>query len=508
MNCSPQLSQQFLQDELSHDDQQSFEDHLEQCEVCRKYLDEQASSVAESLNLQSRLALSHDVPTWHSAPDQTPVIDRERSFASDLASLAPSDDPNSLGRIGLYEARAIIGRGGMGTVYKATDPVLGRTVAIKVLKPDLASIGSARRRFALEARAMASIAHPHVVPIHAVDEHGGLPYMAMEYVPGGNLEARLKSNGPLELISVLRIAQQIASALQAAHECGLVHRDIKPANILLDRGVDRVRVADFGLVRISDDASMTRSGIIAGTPMYMAPEQVRGEACDARSDLFSLGSLMYTLLAGHAPFRAETPYAAMLRIVHEDPRPLRESRSDVPEWLASFIEKLQAKKPEDRFESAAKVAELLETELVHLQSPQAGGFIQRAWLEPHLQFRKPSNALNGNLAKRRSSRWLGRFVIASAVAGMVIWSVSSWLGNSLPSSTVRSEIQSVTGMVSPVPTRPRMPLWADDGYDELAREFDRQNRLPETTSTEMVEGWWNEVREIQREIMRLESLEQ
>src|SRR5204862_180942 len=163
---------------------------------------------------------------------------------------------------------------------------------------------------------------------------------------------------------------QIAQALAAAHQTGLVHRDIKPANILLDRGVERVRVADFGLARVANDASETRSGLVAGTPQYMSPEQVRGEACDGRSDLFSLGSVIYAMCAGHAPFRAESVYGVMQRIVHSRPRPVREENPRVPTWLECFIDKLLEKDRNDRFASAEEVVAVLSRELAALQNPR------------------------------------------------------------------------------------------------------------------------------------------
>ena len=217
---------------------------------------------------------------------------------------------------------------------------------------------------------MAAISHEHVVPIYAVDEHAALPYIVMEYVPGGTLEHRLHREGPLEVVEVVRVALQVAAALSAAHRQGLIHRDIKPSNILLDQGTERVRVTDFGLARASNDGSFTRSGTLTGTPQYMAPEQIRGEACDAQSDLFSLGSVMYALFAGHPPFRGETVYAVMQRIVHDQPRSLREQVANIPVWLEDFIFRLLSKEKSDRFANADEVVKILEGELAYQQGPQ------------------------------------------------------------------------------------------------------------------------------------------
>lgn len=208
--------------------------------------------------------------------------------------------------MGVYEVSGVIGYGGMGVILKALEPSLNRYVALKVLWPHLAVHGAARQRFAREARAAAAVVHEHVVPIYAVDEFQGIPYIVMQYVPGRSLQDRITRDGGLPLEQILRIGRQIAAALDAAHAQGLVHRDVKPANILLENGIERVLVTDFGLARTADDASLTHSGMVAGTPQFMSPEQARGELIDHRSDLFSLGSVLYTMCTGHPPFRAET----------------------------------------------------------------------------------------------------------------------------------------------------------------------------------------------------------
>ena len=159
------------------------------------------------------------------------------------------------------------------------------------------------------------------------------------------------------------------AGLAAAHAQGLVHRDVKPANILLADGVERVKLTDFGLARAADDASLTKTGVIAGTPQYMSPEQARGEAVDQRSDLFSLGSVLYAMCTGRAPFRAETSYGVLRRITDDEPRPIREINPDIPEWLCRIVAKLMSKQPDDRFQSAREVAGLLEACLAHVQQP-------------------------------------------------------------------------------------------------------------------------------------------
>jgi serine/threonine protein kinase len=274
-----------------------------------------------------------------------------------------------LGRLGRYEIERLIGSGGMGIVFKGFDTELNRPVAIKMLAPHLAGHGAARQRFAREARAAAAVVHEHVVAIHNVESDGTAPFLVMKFVAGESLQARIDRQGPLELCEILRIAHQTASGLAAAHAQGLVHRDVKPANILLEQGVERALLTDFGLARATDDASLTRSGYMPGTPHYMSPEQARGESADARSDLFSLGSVMYTLCTGRPPFRAETGLGILRRISDNEPRAIREVNPAIPEWLAAIVARLHAKSPADRFASADQVAALLEACLAHVQQP-------------------------------------------------------------------------------------------------------------------------------------------
>jgi hypothetical protein len=286
-----------------------------------------------------------------------------------LEFLEPSTKPESLGRLGHNEVLEVLGRGGFGIVVRAFDETLHRMVAIKVLSPQLASTSPARKRFLREARASAKVRHGNVVQIYAVEERP-LPYLVMEYIPGETLQKRLDETGPLELTDVLRIGAQIARGLAAAHEQGLIHRDIKPANILLESGVDQtVKITDFGLARAADDASVSQSGVIAGTPMFMAPEQAKGEPPDPRADLFSLGSVLYAMASGRPPFRAATPLAVLKRVAEDTPRPIRQIIPEVPQWLCDLISRLHAKSPSDRFQSAAEVAGLLEQYMAHVQQP-------------------------------------------------------------------------------------------------------------------------------------------
>ncbi|MCA9178347.1 MAG: serine/threonine protein kinase [Planctomycetales bacterium] len=287
--------------------------------------------------------------------------------------LSPPTHPEMLGRIGRYEVERLIGSGGMGVVFKAFDTELNRPVAVKALAPHLAGSGAARNRFAREARAAAAVVHDHVVAIHNVESEGASPFLVMPYVAGESLQQRIDREGSLELCEILRIVKQTAAGLAAAHAQGLVHRDVKPSNILLEQGVERALLTDFGLARASDDASLTHTGYHPGTPQYMSPEQARGEAVDARSDLFSLGSVVYALCTGRPPFRAETSYGILRRITDNQPRPIREVNAAIPDWLEAIVEKLLAKNPAERFQSAEELAELLEQCLAHVQQPTSVG---------------------------------------------------------------------------------------------------------------------------------------
>ncbi len=289
-----------------------------------------------------------------------------------LDFLGPPEKPGQLGRLGHYEVQEVVGKGGMGIVLKAFDEKLHRVVAIKVMAPVLATSATARRRFVREAQAAAAVRNDHVIDIHAVEENHEPPYLVMEYIEGQSLQEWIDEKGPLELKEILRVGMQTAAGLAAAHAQGLIHRDIKPANILLENGVQRVKITDFGLARLGDDASLTQSGVVVGTPQYMSPEQAHGEAVEHRTDLFSLGSVLYTMCTGRPPFRASTTMAVLGRVSDDTPRPIREINPDIPDLLAAIISKLHAKAPAERYQTAAEVAALLGQRLAELQQPSAG----------------------------------------------------------------------------------------------------------------------------------------
>ena len=373
--CDLERIELFLQQQLDEEERTAFESHLEDCDDCRHRLEATAadddvwSAIRDSL--QGQQELTDCFQSSHSAFDTTTACDPSFDYESITKLLAPTDDDRMIGRLGTYEVVGVIGSGGMGIVLKAFDAALNRYVAIKLLAPHLGSSGAARMRFSREAQAAAAVVHDNVIEIHGVNDTDELPYLVMAYVPGPSLQRRLDREGSLALVEILRIAVQAATGLAAAHAQGLVHRDVKPANILLADGVERVKLTDFGLARAADDASLTKTGIIAGTPQYMSPEQARGESVDQRSDLFSLGSVLYAMCTGRAPFRAETSYGVLRRITDEEPRPIREINPHIPPWFCQIVGQLMSKQPDKRGGSALDVAALLEECLAHVQHPTA-----------------------------------------------------------------------------------------------------------------------------------------
>jgi serine/threonine protein kinase len=298
--------------------------------------------------------------------------------------LAPAQNTNELGRLGHYQVRSVLGAGGMGVVFQAFDPHLERLVALKAMLPAMAVSSSAKQRFLREAKAAAAIKHDHIVTVYQVGEERGVPFLAMEFLEGESLNECLQREGRLPVREVLRLAREIAEGLAAAHQHGLIHRDIKPANVWLEtQGEGRVtrdavtvtlpiaarpgchgpraKILDFGLARpTTDQAHLTQSGAIVGTPAFMAPEQVDGRTVDARSDLFSLGCVLYRMATGELPFKGKDTISILIGVATDNPRPPQELNPELPPALCALIERLLAKKPEDRPRSAAAVVDAIQ----------------------------------------------------------------------------------------------------------------------------------------------------
>ena len=262
-------------------------------------------------------------------------------------------------QMGPYRLLREIGGGGMGTVYEAEDTRLGRRVAVKLLPPEYSRERRAKERFLREARAAAAVDHPNLCTIHDVGESDGRLYIVLSFYEGETLRERIR-RGPLPLAEARDIAIQVARGLARAHEAGIVHRDIKPANVILTRRGE-AKILDFGIARLEgDEASLTRTGASWGTPAYMSPEQARGEPVDARTDVWSLGVMLYEMLAGRRPFGGDTLEAVVSAILTREPEALERVRSDVPSEVAWVLKRTLAKDPAERYGSAAELLEDLQ----------------------------------------------------------------------------------------------------------------------------------------------------
>jgi Tol biopolymer transport system component/predicted Ser/Thr protein kinase len=273
---------------------------------------------------------------------------------------APNLVDQTLGRYKILEE---LGRGGMAVVYRAYQPSLHRHVAVKVLPPQFAFDRQFVERFQREARAAASLRHPNIVVIHDVGHQQGIYYIVMEYLEGRTLEQLIKQDGPLPPRQVARIVEQIASALDYAHQRGFVHRDVKPSNIFVGEG-DRVTLTDFGIAKAASETQhLTRTGVLVGTPEYMSPEQAEGGMVDRRTDLYALGVMLYQMLVGRVPFRGTTPHAVLHAVIYEPPPPPRQISPDLSSTVESVILRAVAKQPEQRFQHGAELTAALRAAL-------------------------------------------------------------------------------------------------------------------------------------------------
>ncbi|MGH3846990.1 MAG: serine/threonine-protein kinase, partial [Pseudonocardiaceae bacterium] len=258
-----------------------------------------------------------------------------------------------------YRIERQLGRGSMGVVYLAEDVQLRRQVALKILAPTLADDDLFRKRFDRESQSAANLDHPHIVPVYAAGEAGGLLYIAMRYVAGGDLRALLETHGALSFEQASSIITSVAGALDAAHAQGMIHRDVKPANILIgDRnGQQHYYLSDFGITKIvSSGRSLTSTGQIVGTVDYLAPEQIQGKPVDSRADLYALGCVLYQCLTGTVPFPRDETAALMWAHVHDDPPPVTARRPDLPPQIDNIAAQAMAKQPEDRYPTCGELA--------------------------------------------------------------------------------------------------------------------------------------------------------
>lgn len=359
-------------------------------------------------------------------------------------------------KLGKYEIQSVLGHGGMGVVFQAWDPDLHRSVAIKILGPQLAMSSTARRRFLREARAAASISHPNVLTVHAVEQHKDFPFMVMERVAGKTLKSHVAQHGPLDSIEAVRLSHQIALGLAAAHVQGVIHRDVKPGNVMLDEGSLRVRLTDFGLARAAiDNLDLTSQDHAVGTPAYMSPEQVRGDKLDARSDLFGFGCLIYFMFTQQSPFQGRVTAETWERVLYDQPPRLDVLHPAAPPLLAELAMRLLQKEPDDRFQSATEVAGELER-LLSLLNQASSDQIESVLKDTHVTVTAPvpRRVLSGRgLTQRRMLR--GSLVAVLLVVGLAAGQF--WAGRSLPTGTDQASLVT-PGIGGPPEPEPSLPV--------------------------------------------------
>jgi WD40 repeat protein/tRNA A-37 threonylcarbamoyl transferase component Bud32 len=366
----------LLADLLPLDQMTPVLDHLERCPRCTALvaqqganrtpvsadgmvdtLAEKESSAVEGLLARLYERIGQFAPS--TPGDSTLSLDGSSAGSSGepFSFLMPAQQPDEMGRLSRYRILSVLGSGGMGVVFLAEDSVLQRRVALKVMRPELSRSGDFRERFLREARAVANIEHDHIVTVYHVEEDSGVQMLAMQLLQGETLEDRLRREKRLSAAETARIGRETAEALRAAHERGLIHRDIKPANVWLAGQRGRVKVLDFGLARgVAESSQLTQSGVVLGTPAYMAPEQADGAEVDARADLFSLGAVLYRMATGEPPFRGATPLAILKSLANDTPRPAHQVNPAIPPALGNLIQRLLSKPVADRPSSAAQVA--------------------------------------------------------------------------------------------------------------------------------------------------------
>lgn len=405
-------------------DAAALDHHLAGCTTCQEKL--------------RRLAAAGDTRRIRPADEPPPADDSDLAAGQPVSYpfLGPPARPDELGRLGNYRVLRQVGRGGMGMVFLAEDIALCRPVALKVMSPDLGSDCEPWQRFLREARTLAAVKNQHVVTIFQAGQEGQAVYLAMEFLEGLSLETWLRRGEPTTVAEVLRLGREIATGLAAIHQHGLVHRDIKPGNIWLE-GPDRhVKLLDFGLARsVDDNTHLTSTGVVVGTPAFMSPEQARGNKLDLRSDLFSLGCVLYALCTGVEPFRGKNTMAQLTALATTEARPVHEVNPAIPESLSQLIQRLLAKRPEDRLASAREVVSQLRA--LEKSTPQRESLFQLSAVQtdeaaavPATLTQLPAQPVKKRRKRtrmKRGRRWktaalLGLAVLGLLAGGILVWS--------------------------------------------------------------------------------------
>ncbi len=368
----------FLAATLPDSFHQAVSDHLRSCTQCSGQLQQLPALSGDGLvptlipTLQQNLGPAHPQGREEALSPATQDCGPRHSSKgkAEYPFLLPPQQPDEIGRLGNYRVLRLLGQGGMGFVFQAEDLALLRPVALKVMNPQVHGMGEGGQRFLREARIMAAIKHDHLVTVYQAGQEGEVYYLAMELLQGEALSDFLRRTGPCGTAEVLRLGQEMAQGLAGIHSQGLIHRDIKPTNIWLEVPRGRVKILDFGLARfVHEDARLTQSGTVLGTPSFMSPEQARGAALDARSDLFSLGCVLYCLCSGRPPFEANSVMGVLTALAVDHPRPVQELNPTLPQELDALILQLLAKNPSDRPATALEVHERLLQIEAHLASP-------------------------------------------------------------------------------------------------------------------------------------------
>ncbi len=355
------------------------------------------------------------------------------------------DSNNLVGKaLGQYQIIGVIGKGGMSTVYKAFQPSLERFIALKVLTPYFAEAEFVAR-FKREALAAARLSHPNVVHIYDAGEVDGYYYIAMEYIEGGTLKDRLDELGhePMDAATTNQVVQGIGSALEYAHQQGIIHRDVKPANIMFTHD-GRVVLADLGLAKFYEAADLTQMTAVIGTPYYMSPEQARSKAVDTRSDIYSFGVVIYEMLTGHVPFESDTPWMAIHQHIYESPAPVRERNPQVSEATARAVEKALEKDPDQRYQHAQELVRAFMDAREPVTATSAPVARQAEPIAPTATTSKPRK-------RRWLLAWLGGAGALLLIVALVIWNqgfVAGWSNGATGATATAAWLQTVLGGAS------------------------------------------------------------